>query len=91
MSAPQTAGADTFGHQPTGRRFSVLPEALVAHSTVSPTRKETPMLDELILNASHSTTQGFIGVSLIFAYFCLIVATSFYRIKKGEHMDHHDH
>lgn len=47
------------------------------------------MIQELITNAMHSTTQGFIGVSLIAAYFCLIVAVSFYRIRKGDHMGHH--
>ena len=46
------------------------------------------MLTELIDNAMHSTSQGFVGVSLIFVYFCFIVATAFYRIKKGEHMHH---
>lgn len=49
------------------------------------------MLEELIANASHSSTQGFIGVGLIAAYFCLIVAVSFYRIYKGDHMGHAHH
>lgn len=47
------------------------------------------MLQELVANAMHSTSQGFIGVALIAAYFCLIVAVSFHRIRKGDHMGHH--
>ena len=47
------------------------------------------MFNELVSNAMHSTPQGFVGVSLlIFVYFCVIVATAFYRIKKGDHMHH---
>lgn len=46
------------------------------------------MLNELIANAMHSSPQGFVGVTLIFLYFCLIVATSLYRIRKGDHMHH---
>lgn len=42
------------------------------------------MFNELVSNAMHSTPQGFVGVSLIFVYFCVIVATAFYRIKKGD-------
>ena len=42
------------------------------------------MFNELVSNAM----QGFVGVSLIFVYFCVIVATAFYRIKKGDHMHH---
>ena len=41
------------------------------------------MFNELVSNAMHSTPQGFVGVSLIFVYFCVIVATAFYRIKKA--------
>lgn len=36
------------------------------------------MFNELVSNAMHSTPQGFVGVSLIFVYFCVIVATAFY-------------
>ena len=50
--------------------------------------KESAMFNELVSNAMHSTPQGFVGVSLIFVYFCVIVATAFYRIKKGDHMHH---
>lgn len=46
------------------------------------------MLDLLIANASHSTFQGFVGVGLIGVYFCLIVGTALYRIKKADHMHH---
>lgn len=49
------------------------------------------MFEELVANASHSSTQGFIGVALIAAYFCLIVVVSFYRIRKGDHMGHGHH
>ncbi|SHN69552.1 hypothetical protein [Desulfovibrio litoralis] len=45
-------------------------------------------LNELISNAMHSTTQGFVGVGLIFVYFCVIVGVAFYRIKKADHMHH---
>ena len=46
------------------------------------------VVDLLITNASHSTAQGFVGVALIGVYFCLIVATALYRIKKADHMHH---
>jgi hypothetical protein len=54
-----------------------------------PGRTRSPdMLNELIQNAMHSSPQGFLGVSLIAIYFCVIVATAFYRIGKGDHMHH---
>ena len=40
------------------------------------------MLAELIENMSHSTTQGFYGVSAIYIYMCIIVVTAFVRIKQ---------
>ena len=43
---------------------------------------------ELLQNAMHSTAAGFVGVSMIFIYFVLIVSTACYRIKKGDHMRH---
>lgn len=46
------------------------------------------MFNELVSNAMHSTPQAFVGVTLIFLYFCLIVATAIYRIKKSDHMHH---
>jgi len=45
-------------------------------------------MSELLQNVMHSTPAGFVGVSLIFAYFVLIVITACYRIKQGEHMKH---
>lgn len=51
-------------------------------------KRSLTMLSELVSNAMHSTPQGFVGVTLIFLYFCLIVSTAFYRIKKGDHMHH---
>ena len=41
------------------------------------------MFNELVSNAMHSTPQGFVGVSLIFVYFCVIVATAFIVSKKA--------
>lgn len=46
------------------------------------------MLDTLLQNAMHSTAQGFVGVTLIGLYFCLIVGVAMYRIARGEHMHH---
>lgn len=42
-------------------------------------------IGELISNAMHSTPQGFLGVSLIGIYFCVIVGTALYRIKNSGH------
>ena len=41
------------------------------------------MLLELFNNAMHSTPQGFLGVGLIYIYFCVILGTAFYRIKNS--------
>ncbi len=46
------------------------------------------MITELISNAMHSTPQGFVGVSIIFIYFAVMMAAIVYRIKKGDHMSH---
>jgi len=46
------------------------------------------MISDLISNAMHSTPQGFVGVSLIFIYFAIMMAAIIYRIRKGEHMEH---
>ena len=46
------------------------------------------MLQELVANAMHSSTAGFVGVTLIVAYFVLIFCTACDRIVKGEHMGH---
>ncbi len=40
---------------------------------------------ELFSNMLHSTPQGYLGVSLIFIYFVVIVATALYRIKNSDH------
>ncbi len=37
---------------------------------------------ELAKNALHSSPQGYLGVSLIFIYFVVIVGTALYRIKQ---------
>lgn len=42
----------------------------------------------LISNALHSTPQGFVGVTLIFVYFAVMLAAIVYRIKKADHMEH---
>ncbi len=46
------------------------------------------MIAELMDNIMHSTSQGFLGVGLIFFYFALIVGAAAMRIAKAEHMDH---
>lgn len=45
------------------------------------------MLSQLVANAMHSTRRV-CGRVAHFLYFCLIVVTSFARIKKGDHMRH---
>ena len=47
------------------------------------------MLGELFEGMMHSTPQGFVGVGLIFIYFVVIFSTAIYRVKKGDHLDHH--
>lgn len=47
------------------------------------------MLSELVHNAMGSTSQGFVGVGLIFFYFVLILDTAAMRIKRGDHVSHH--
>lgn len=46
-------------------------------------------ISELIENAMHSTTAGFVGVGLIFFYMALIVGTAAYRIYQNFNDDHH--
>ena len=41
------------------------------------------MLNELVASAMHSSAQGFVGVTLIAVYFCLIVGTALYRIRRN--------
>lgn len=45
-------------------------------------------ISELITNAMHSTTAGFVGVSLIFIYMALIVGTALVRIYQNT-QEHH--
>lgn len=46
------------------------------------------IIAELWENMLHSTAAGTVGVIGIFAYMAVILCTAFYRIKKGDHMDH---
>lgn len=46
-------------------------------------------ISELIENAMHSTTAGFVGVSLIFIYMAIIVGTALFRIYENTKADHH--
>lgn len=46
------------------------------------------MIGDLIHNAMQSSPQGFVGVSLIFIYFAVMMYTVAYRIKKADHMKH---
>lgn len=41
------------------------------------------VVGELISNAYHSSAQGYLGVSLIFIYLCVIVGVALYRIKSS--------
>ena len=47
------------------------------------------MFAELFWNAIQSTPQGYLGVSLIYAYMALIVGTAFYRIYQNSKQPHH--
>ena len=47
------------------------------------------MLGKLIDNVMHASMQGWVGVSLIFIYFAVMIALITYRIKKGDHVNHH--
>ena len=47
------------------------------------------MLGELFHNMMSSSTQGFVGVSLIFIYLVWIVTTALVRIKEGKQHGHH--
>lgn len=47
------------------------------------------MIGELISNMGHSTTAGFVGVSLIFVYLAWILYMAIYRIEQGKNEDHH--
>lgn len=47
------------------------------------------MIGELIQGMMHSSTQGIIGVSLIFIYLAWIVSIAMIRIKEARQEDHH--
>jgi hypothetical protein len=47
------------------------------------------MLGELLKDMAHSTTQGTVGVSLIFIYLAWIIIVAFIRIKQGKAEGHH--
>lgn len=47
------------------------------------------MIGELIKDMAHSTTQGTVGVSLIFIYLAWIVTVAFIRINQGKKEGHH--
>jgi len=52
------------------------------------TEDET-MLGELLKDMAHSTTQGTVGVSLIFIYLAWIIIVALIRIKQGKAEGHH--
>jgi hypothetical protein len=52
------------------------------------TEDET-MLGELLKDMAHSTTQGTVGVSLIFIYLAWIITVALIRIKQGKAEGHH--
>ncbi len=47
------------------------------------------MLGELLKDMAHSTSQGTVGVSLIFIYLAWIITVAFIRIKQGKAEGHH--
>ncbi|WP_169433119.1 hypothetical protein [Maridesulfovibrio zosterae] len=47
------------------------------------------MIGELISNMGHSSTAGFVGVSLIFVYLAWILFMAFSRIEEGKKEGHH--
>ncbi|WP_203544513.1 hypothetical protein [Desulfovibrio sp. JC022] len=47
------------------------------------------MIGELISNMGHSTTAGFVGVSLIFGYLAWMLFMIFRRIEEGKKEGHH--
>lgn len=46
-------------------------------------------IGELVSEMMHATAQGFVGVSLIFIYFAVMMAAVAMRIKRGDHVSHH--
>lgn len=47
------------------------------------------MIGELLEGMAHSTTQGMVGVSLIFIYMAWIIVIGLLRIKEAYAEDHH--
>ena len=47
------------------------------------------IIAELIDNMLHTSLRAWIGVGAIFVYMTIILATALFRIKKGDHLDHH--
>ncbi|EHJ47890.1 hypothetical protein DFW101_1883 [Solidesulfovibrio carbinoliphilus subsp. oakridgensis] len=47
------------------------------------------IVSELVTNMGHSTEQGFFGVTAIYIYMAIIVATAFVRIRQSLKHDHH--
>ncbi len=45
------------------------------------------MLGELISGMSHSTTQGFVGVTLIFVYLAWIITIGLLRVQEAKEAD----
>ena len=47
------------------------------------------MLGELLKDMAHSSSQGTVGVSLIFIYLAWIITVAFIRIQQGKKESHH--
>lgn len=47
------------------------------------------MIGDLLHGMAQSSTQGFIGVSLIFVYLAWIISIAMIRIKETKQEDHH--
>ena len=45
-------------------------------------------ISELVSSMLSSTPQGYVGVSLIFIYFAIMMGAVALRIKRGDHMGH---
>ncbi|WP_169725777.1 hypothetical protein [Maridesulfovibrio bastinii] len=47
------------------------------------------MISELLTGMGHSSTAGFVGVSLIGIYFVWMICMALYRIQQGKNEGHH--
>ena len=47
------------------------------------------MIGELLTDMAHSTSQGTVGVSLIFIYLAWIITVALIRIQQGKKEGHH--